>query len=74
MIRNTNRMATELPRIRTDWGSCQERAVAERWVGEARAQPREGRRQRGGRCGQGLTSECRKELRQVKISRGTCGT
>ena len=45
VIRNTNRMATRLPRIRTDWGILPERPRRQRRVVKPGAQPWEGRRQ-----------------------------
>lgn len=44
VIRNTNRMATRLPRIRTDWGILPERPRRQTRVVKPGAQPGEGTR------------------------------
>lgn len=64
VIRNTSRMASRLPRIRTAWGILRERPRWQRGAAAAGVQP-------GVRLDPLAHLRCKKELRQVKSSRGS---
>lgn len=67
VMKNTTRMATRVPRIRTDWGILPRGRGSE--AGRSAQGEREAARGQAGAPGAHLW--CRKELRQVKKSRGS---